>query len=62
MFGFTCAMTSDAFSVAHFTTSTDTPRLHMPRSSGGVTWISAASSGSWPELNSRGTSDRWIGV
>ena len=37
MFGLTCAMTSEAFSVALFTMSTDTPRLHMPYWSGGVT-------------------------
>ena len=51
-------MTSEAFSAALFTMSTDTPRLHMPCSSGGVTWISATSSGSWPVSNSRGMSDR----
>ena len=37
--GLTWAMTSDAFSAADLTMSTDTPRLTMPRSSGGVNCI-----------------------
>ena len=37
MFGFTCAMTSEAFSAALRMMSTDTPKLHMPCASGGVT-------------------------
>ena len=60
--GFTSAMTRRAFSAALFTMSTDTPKLHRPRASGGVTWMSATSSGSCPELKRRGMSDRWIGV
>ncbi len=42
-------MTSEAFSAALLTMSTDTPKLHMPFASGGVTWIRATSSGSWPD-------------
>ena len=61
MLGLTWAMTSEAFSAALLTMSTETPRLHMPCSSGGVTWIKATSSGSWPELNRRGMSERKIG-
>ena len=44
MRGFTCAMTSPAFFAAALTMSTEMPRLHSPRSSGGETWIRAASS------------------
>ena len=44
------------------TMSTEIPKLHRPRSSGGVTWINAASNGSCPELNRRGISDRKMGV
>jgi len=60
--GLISAMTKLAFSAAALTMSTDTPRLHMPRASGGVTWMSAASSGSCPELKRRGMSERKIGV
>ena len=62
MWGLTWAMTRLAFSAALLTMSTEMPRLHMPRLSGGVTWISATSSGSWPDVNRRGMSDRKIGV
>ena len=44
--------------MALLTMSTETPRLHMPRSSGGVTWIRATSRGNWPLENNRGMSDR----
>ncbi len=60
--GFTCAMTRLAFSAAAFTTSTEMPRLQRPRSSGGDTWINATSIGNRPDLNSRGMSDRKMGV
>ena len=62
MRGFTWAMTSDAFSAALLTMSTDTPRLQTPRSSGGVTWIRATSSGRRPLENRRGISERKMGV
>ncbi len=48
--------------MALLTMSTETPRLHMPRSSGGVTWIRATSSGNWPLENNRGMSERNKGV
>ena len=52
--GLTWAMTRPAFAAALLTISTDTPRLHIPRPSGGVTWIRAASSGNWPLENKPG--------
>jgi hypothetical protein len=50
MWGLTCAITSEAFSAALRTTSTETPRLHRPSASGGVTWIKATSIGNCPVL------------
>ena len=58
----TWAMTYRALATADFTMSTDTPRLHRPLASGGDTLTSAASMGMRPESNSRGMSDRKIGV
>jgi hypothetical protein len=62
MRGFTSAMSSLAHSAAALTMSTDTPSEQKPCSSGGVTWISATSTGALPLLNSAGTSDRKMGV
>ena len=58
----TWAMTYLALAAAALTISTDTPRLHSPLTSGGVTEISATSIGMRPLSNSRGISDRKIGV
>jgi hypothetical protein len=52
--GFTWAMTSEAFSAADLTMSTEMPRLQKPLASGGVTWISATSRGRRPLSNRAG--------
>ena len=58
----TWAITSLADSTAALVMSTDTPRLQLPCSSGGLTMISATSIAERPVLNSPGTCDRKIGV
>ena len=54
--GLTSAITRLAANAAACVTSTETPRLHIPSSSGGATWISATSTGMRPLLRSAGTS------
>ncbi len=62
MLALTWAMTYLALAAAALTMSTDTPRLHSPLASGGVTLISATSIGIRPLSNSLGISERKIGV
>ena len=62
MWALTWVTTYLALAAADLTISTETPRLHRPLESGGVTEISATSIGIRPDSNSWGISDRKIGV
>ena len=58
MDGLTWAMTRSADWAAAMVTSTLTPRLTQPKSSGSLTWMRATCTGIWRLLNSRGTAGR----
>ena len=60
--GFTWAMTRSAARAAARVTSTETPRLIHPKSSGGDTWIRATWIGSFLDVKRSGTSEMFIGV
>ncbi len=62
MAGLTSAMTVRACSAAASVTSTVTPRLHLPSSSGGATCTSATSTRCCPRATSDGTSDSETGT
>ena len=55
-------MTSFAAWAAAFVTPTSTPKEQKPCSSGGVTWMSATSSGRTPDEKRSGISPRRHGV
>ena len=62
MRGLIWAMTTVAAARAAWTASTEVPSEQKPWASGGLTCRSTASSGSVPDENRRGTSDRKVGT